>query len=156
MAYGRQPLLAFVWLAFFWGLGVAVFWYAESTGAFKPNTAVVLRSPEWILCGFGKSDQRFLVSTQALANGQAEPGQTQLACFRERWEASSYPYFNAWMYSLDTLLPVLDVGQKSFWRPDPTKPNGRFASAYFYFESIVGWALSLLAVAGFSGLVKSS
>ena len=156
VAYGRQPLLAFVWLAFFWALGVGVFAHAERMGAFKPNSAVVLRSPEWILCGIDKSEQRFLASTQRLANGEASAGQTQLACFRERWEASSYPYFNASMYSLDTLLPVLDVGQKTFWRPDPSKAYGRFASAYFYFESIVGWALSLLAVAGFSGLVKSS
>ena len=156
VAYGRQPLLAFVWLAFFWALGVGVFAHAERMGAFKPNSAVVLRSPEWILCGIDKSEQRFLASTQRLANGEATAGQTQLACFRERWEASSYPYFNASMYSLDTLLPVLDVGQKTFWRPDPSKAYGRFASAYFYFESIVGWALSLLAVAGFSGLVKSS
>ncbi|MNL74764.1 hypothetical protein D3C87_2004470 [compost metagenome] len=60
------------------------------------------------------------------------------------------------MYSLDTLLPVLDMGQRSFWRPNPTKPGGRVAINYFYFHSVVGWALSLLAVAGFSGLVKSS
>jgi hypothetical protein len=30
------------------------------------------------------------------------------------------------------------------------------AVSYFYFQSIVGWALSLLATAGFSGLVKSA
>jgi hypothetical protein len=27
---------------------------------------------------------------------------------------------------------------------------------YFYFQSVIGWALSLLAIAGFSGLVKSA
>lgn len=154
LAYGRQPLLAFVWLLLFWVLGVAVFGYAERQGAVMPNNAVVLRSPEWTLCGLEKSEQRSLVSTQQ-TNGLAEPGQTQLACFRERWEASSYPAFSPWMYSLDTLLPVLDMGQRTFWRPNPSKPGGRIAINYFYFQSIVGWALSLLAVAGFSGLVKS-
>jgi hypothetical protein len=59
------------------------------------------------------------------------------------------------MYSLDTLLPVLDMGQRTYWRPNPAKPGGRVAINYFYFQSVVGWALSLLAVAGFSGLVKS-
>jgi hypothetical protein len=118
LAYGRQPLLAFVWLLLFWAIGVAVFGYAERRGAFKPNSAVVLRSPEWTLCGLEKSEQRFLISTQQFVSGRAAVGQTQLSCFREQWEASSYPAFNPWMYSLDALLPVLDVEQKAFWRPD--------------------------------------
>lgn len=154
LAYGRQPLLAFVWLLFFWFLGVAIFGYAEHRGAVMPNSAVVLRAPEWTLCGIERSEQRSLIATQQ-TSGLAEPEQTQLACFRQRWEASSYPAFSPWMYSLDTLLPVLDMGQRTFWRPNPSKPGGRIAINYFYFQSIVGWALSLLAVAGFSGLVKS-
>ena len=87
--------------------------------------------------------------------GRAQPGQTQLDCFRSQWETLSYPAFNPWMFSLDTLFPVLEIGQKDFWRPDPSQPNGTYTLNYFYFQSVVGWALSLLAVAGFSGLVKS-
>ena len=155
VAYGRQPLLAFVWLAFFWALGVAMFAYAERESAFKPNSTVILRSPEWTLCGIERSEQRFLSSIQMNANGRAEKGQTQLSCFRQQWEASSYPEFNAWMYSIDVLLPVLEMDQKTYWRPDPSKPSGGSALSYYYFQSMVGWVLSLLAVAGFSGLVKS-
>jgi hypothetical protein len=154
VAYGRQPLLAFVWLAFFWVLGVVVFGYAERQGAFKPNSPVVLRSLEWTLCGLDQSEQRFLASTQQVVSGRAERDQTQLSCFRNQWEASSYPGFNAWMYSLDALLPVLEMDQKTYWRPDPSKPWGEPALGYYYFQSIVGWVLSLLAIAGFSGLVK--
>jgi hypothetical protein len=40
-------------------------------------------------------------------------------------------------------------------RPDPGKPNGMLTLNYHYFLLVIGWALSLLAVAGFSGLVKS-
>lgn len=155
LGYGRRPLFALVWLVFFWLVGVAIFAYAEREGALMPNSAVVLRAPEWTLCGIERGEQRPLVAT-GLSQGLAAPGQNQLACFRQRWEASSYPAFSPWMYSLDTLLPVLDMGQRTFWRPNPTKPGGRAAINYFYFQSVVGWALSLLAVAGFSGLVKSS
>lgn len=155
LGYGRRPLFALVWLTFFWLAGVATFAYAERQGAIMPNSAVVLRAPEWTLCGIAQGEQRSLVATGP-SQGLAAPGQNQLACFRQRWEASSYPAFSPWMYSLDTLLPVLDMGQRSFWRPNPTKPGGRIAINYFYFQSVVGWALSLLAVAGFSGLVKSS
>jgi hypothetical protein len=52
-------------------------------------------------------------------------------------------------------LPVMEIGQKQYWRPDPAKPNGMLTLNYYYFLSVIGWALSLLAVAGFSGLVKS-
>ena len=155
LGYGRRPLYALVWLVGFWLLGVAIFGYAERQGAIMPNSAVVLRAPEWTLCGVEQGQQRSLVASGA-SQGLAAPGQDQLACFRQRWEASSFPAFSPWMYSLDTLLPVLDMGQRTFWRPNPTKPGGRVAINYFYFHSVVGWALSLLAVAGFSGLVKSS
>lgn len=155
VGYGRQPLLAFLWLTLFWLIGVAVFGIAEAGGAFKPNSAVVLRSPEWTLCAVPTTEQRLLGSPPQPMNGRARPGQNQLACFHQQWEASGYPEFNAWMYSLDTLLPVLDMGQKTYWRPDPAKRGGDVAIGYFYFQATVGWALSLLAVAGFSGLVKS-
>lgn len=154
--YGRQPLLAFLWLVLFWVTGVAVFGVAEAGGAFKPNSAVVLRSPEWTLCGVTTAEQRLVGAPPQSMSGRAAPGQTQLDCYRAQGEASSYPAFNPWFYSLDTLLPVLDLGQKSFWRPDPNGATGRIAINYFYFQAIVGWALSLLAVAGFSGLVKST
>jgi hypothetical protein len=72
------------------------------------------------------------------------------------WETSSYPEFNRWVYSLDTLLPVLAMGQKAYWRPNPQEPGGRFTINYYYFQSVIGWILSLLAITGFSGLVKSS
>ena len=119
------------------------------------RASVVLRSPEWTLCGVDTSETRFLVGSQSTVSGLATPGQSQLACFLSRFEASTYPEFNPWMYSLDTLLPVLEMGQKDYWRPNPPEPGGAFAITYFYFQSVVGWALSLLAVAGFSGLVKS-
>jgi hypothetical protein len=153
--YGRQPLLAFVWLLIFWAAGVAIFGYAERRGAFKPASFVVLRSPEWLLCGFEASEERFLTAAQQNSRGRAKPGQNQLDCYRSQLEASSYPRFNAWMYSLDTLFPVLEIDQKNAWRPDPNKPGGTEAIAYFYLQSVLGWALSLLAVAGFSGVVRS-
>lgn len=156
VAYGRQPLLAFLWLVMFWLVGVGVFGVAEAGGAFKPNNAVVLRSPEWTLCGVPAAEQRPFGAPPVAMSGRASPGQSQLACYREQAEASSYPVFNPLFYSLDTLLPVLDLGQKSFWRPHPINRSGVVAINYFYFQAIVGWALSLLAVAGFSGLVKST
>lgn len=153
LGYGRKPLLSFGWLLLFWSLGVAVFAFAEAQSAFKPNSPFVLRSMEWIMCGVAEGEPRAL--SLGAATGRAAPGQTQLHCFLSQPEASSYPVFNPWMYSLDTLFPVLEIGQKEYWRPDPNKRWGSLAMAYFYFQAMIGWALSLLAIAGFSGLVRS-
>jgi hypothetical protein len=156
LGYGRQPLLAFVWLALFWLVGVAVFANANAVGAMKPNSPVILRSAEWTACRLETGNQVQLLGTEQPLLGRAAKGQNQLDCFRAQFEALSYPEFNAWMYSLDTLFPVLEIGQRGYWRPDPAQPWGGMTIGYFYFESVVGWALSLLAVAGFSGLVKSN
>ena len=59
------------------------------------------------------------------------------------------------MFSLETLFPILEIGQKDFWRLNSSAPGGTLVMGFFYFQSLIGWALSLLAVAGFSGLVKS-
>jgi hypothetical protein len=153
LGYGRRPLLSFAWLLLFWSLGIAVFAFAEAQSAFKPNSPFVLRSTEWMTCGAAAGDELMLATGPA--TGRAAPGQSQLHCFLAQPEAASYPAFNAWMYSLDTLFPVLEIGQKEYWRPDPNQRWGSLAMAYFYFQAMVGWALSLLAIAGFSGLVRS-
>lgn len=153
--YGRQPLLATVWLMLFWFIGVLVFSVAERNGALKPNSPVVLRSLEWTMCAVEKSQERYMPSASQVLPGRAMTGQSQLACFLGQPEASSYPEFNAGMYSLDVMLPVMEIGQKQYWRPDSLKPGGLAVLNYYYFLSIIGWALSLLAIAGFSGLVKT-
>lgn len=153
--YGRQPLYAFIWIILFWVTGIGVFFFAYESGAMKPNSPVMLRSLEWTMCNLPETEQRYMPSSGQTMLGRARAGQTQLACFLDQPEASSYPEFNAGMYSLDVLLPVLSIGQKEFWRPDSMKPGGTFALRYYFFQSVIGWALGLLAVAGFSGLVKS-
>ena len=155
LLYGRQPLLVFVWLFFFWLLGAGVFHHAESMRAIMPNSPVVLRSLEWTLCGLERSESRFLITTRQDMNGLAAAGQAQLDCFKNQFEAAGYPTFNPWMFSLETLFPILEIGQKAFWRLNSSAPGGAAVMGFFYFQSLIGWALSLLAVAGFSGLVKS-
>ena len=121
--YGRQPLLALLWLILFWAIGVVVFDLAERNSALKPNSPVVLRSLEWTMCGLGRTDNRYMPSAGQTMTGRASAGQSQLSCFLSQPEASSYPEFNPWMYSLDAMLPVMEIGQKQYWRPDPSKPN---------------------------------
>jgi hypothetical protein len=153
--FGQQPLRSFLWLGVFWAVGFYIFGLAATQDALKPSNPVVLRSAEWVLCGAQAGETvRFGLEGQEVA-GRAEPGQSQRSCFREQPEAQSYPGFLAATYSLDTILPIASLQQQEFWIPDETKPYGAFARGYLWVHIALGWALSLLAVAGFSGLVKS-
>lgn len=63
--------------------------------------------------------------------------------------------FRAFTFLADALLPLVEIEQQAHWTPDEDKPGGWAAKGLMYAKIILGWALSLLAVAGFSGLVKS-
>ncbi|MAM60985.1 hypothetical protein [Maritimibacter sp. UBA3975] len=146
--YGRVPLLAVVWLLAMWGAGTVIFSETYARDAFKPNNAFVLRSPEWAGCAPGVS----------LAGGAAlNTGESQLACYLDQPSAASYPIFHAGMYALDTLLPIVALEMQGYWIPDESAPSpwGRFGRAYLWLHIVLGWAFSVLAVAGYSGLIKS-
>ena len=132
--HGLQPLRAALWLGVFWTIGTVVFFSASDAGAIKPNNAFMLRQSEWTECA-------------------PLEGRARLTCFEGR--AASYPEFNALIYSADTLLPIVSLEMQEYWIPDDSQGVGWFARGYLWVHIAVGWALSLLAVAGFSGLVKS-
>ncbi|MGF1658369.1 MAG: hypothetical protein ACFCUS_03000 [Rubrimonas sp.] len=155
LSYGRRPLRAFLWLAMFWGIGVAMFSAAEFAGALRPAPVVAQRSPEWVLCGATAAERVELPSLGLARAGIAAPGQTQLDCYLGQPEAASFQQFNAWMYSLDVILPAAETGQLDAWAPDQRHPLGALAQASAYALTVIGWALSLLAVAGFSGIVRA-
>jgi hypothetical protein len=60
------------------------------------------------------------------------------------------------MLSSDALIPGSGSGQSAFWSPDTRTTAGFLGKWFMYFQSVAGIALGLLAVAGFSGMVKSN
>jgi hypothetical protein len=82
-----------------------------------------------------------------------------------------YPQFNAFVYSLENFLPVVDLHMGNYWRPnvrervvaDPksgewtTKDagyGGRLLRWYLWFHILAGWTLTPLMFAGLSGLIR--
>ena len=80
-----------------------------------------------------------------------------------------YPPFNALVYSLENFLPVVDLHQGMFWRPNPRHParaRGAHSSAdsgtvtatllrwYLWMHILAGWILTPLLFAGLSGLIR--
>jgi hypothetical protein len=78
-----------------------------------------------------------------------------------------YPPFNAFVYSLENFLPVVDLHQAEYWRPNPThnpagKPDasvrkhpraGVLLRCYLWMHILAGWILTPLLAAGLSGLI---
>jgi hypothetical protein len=82
-----------------------------------------------------------------------------------------YPHFNAFVYSLENFLPVVDLHLGNHWRPnvrervvaDPRSGEWSTASAtsagkllrwYLWFHILAGWVLTPLMFAGLSGLIR--
>jgi hypothetical protein len=70
-----------------------------------------------------------------------------------------YPPFNAFVYSLENFLPVVDLHQGEYWRPNPGQPDSRTMAAsllrwYLWLHILAGWTLTPLLFAGLSGLIR--
>ncbi len=154
--YGRRPLLALVWIFLLWAAGAVWYTVLDHRQMLRPNSPVVLRSPEWVLCGVPATQTMFLPSVGQDRQGRAAPGQSQLACFRQQPEAAAFPKFSAAMLSADAVILGLGTGQKDTWSPDTRVPLGYWGKVFSYVQTLAGLALGLLAVAGFSGIVKSN
>ena len=64
----------------------------------------------------------------------------------------AYPTYNSFTYSLDVMLPVVDFAQESHWRPKNTT-GWNWLRIFNRIFLAVGWALSTIAVLGFTGVI---
>jgi len=80
---------------------------------------------------------------------------------------TNYPKFQPFIYSLDCFLPFIDLKQKNAWSANANKGYeivirriglrvrwGGLLRAYLCVHTLLGWALTTLWVAGFTGLVR--
>ncbi len=81
-----------------------------------------------------------------------------------------YPPFSPFVYSLENFLPVVELHQGEYWRPNPrhggkrssgpddpadeTSMPGRLLRWYLWLHILAGWTLTPLLFAGLSGLVR--
>jgi hypothetical protein len=82
-----------------------------------------------------------------------------------------YPVFNPIVYSLENFLPVVELHQDKYWRPnprhsvsgrttrsgeprDPSSIPSRLLRWYLWLHILAGWTITPLLFAGLSGLVR--
>jgi len=85
---------------------------------------------------------------------------------KEMTTAALYPHFNSAAYSLDAFLPLLDLQQEQYWRPVADSrcrvvnrwsvPCGAWLQMYQWTQTVLGWLLTSLSVAGLTGLIRRS
>lgn len=69
---------------------------------------------------------------------------------------SSYPCFYPAGYAIDTVIPIINVHQATYWGPDGHATWGHALVVFTWVGAGLGWALATLAVAGYTGLVRNS
>ena len=57
-------------------------------------------------------------------------------------------------YTVDTVIPIINVHQAENWGPYGQVPWGRAWVAGTWIATGLGWALATLLVAGYTGLVR--
>lgn len=66
------------------------------------------------------------------------------------------------VYAADTLIPVVDLGQRSKWTPDVTArgpsryffDDGRWLATATWVANVLGWIFATLIIAGFSNIIR--
>jgi hypothetical protein len=79
----------------------------------------------------------------------------------------TYPKFNAFIFSLETFLPLVKLEMGDYWQPDANKgepmpdskrailTTGALLRIYFWIHIIAGWILTTLLVGALAGLIKT-
>ena len=117
------------------------------------------------------ADYGYIGPSTPLLNSPSLSAQVEQQC-GHRFEARKTPWtrcaamppeyttFQPMLYSLDLILPLVDLQQESDWAPiveDPpgqTLPFGAFLRWLMWSEILFGWAMSLMLVAVLGKLVN--
>ena len=81
-------------------------------------------------------------------------------------DSSPYPTFNAFMYSLDTFIPIVDFHQVKYRLPNAQMVpeadkkvwqvrSGSLLLAWFWIEVGAGWVITSVLIVGLTGFVRS-
>ncbi|MFN0185973.1 MAG: hypothetical protein ACKVQR_19340 [Aquabacterium sp.] len=148
--YGYRPIRLVAWMVSVWFLFGAAYWWLAlpPRSAMAPSDPLVFQNASYEEC---------------LPDRPVKPGNWYL-CGPLRGE---YATFSPLAYSLDVLLPLVDLGQEKTWGafvPTP-KENpleelfghfhwGHVARLLTWFETLFGWLSSLLLVAIVSGFSR--
>ena len=89
-----------------------------------------------------------IVPLMETSSGKPAPPVTQCT--------SSYPCFYPAGYAIDTVIPIINVHQATYWGPNGQASWGHALTVFNWVCTALGWALATLTVAGYTGLVRNT
>ncbi|CAM3159851.1 membrane-associated oxidoreductase [Pseudomonas floridensis] len=153
--YGYRPMLLLRSFLFVWLLCSGIYWWAANEGAiFAPSDPLVFQNEKYASC---------LPPMPPTEHQPAGTGNWYLCAALPE----AYTGFSPLAFSLDLLLPLVDLHQEKDWAPLIETPKANvFAELWSFFsfkrlvrfvmwvEILAGWGFSLLFVAVVSGLTR--
>lgn len=144
--YGYRPWRLVASMAMMWLLCGAMYWAAAERGVMAPTDPLVYNDPRYAHC-------RVDAGSTPLARSGESPARNWTRCAELPAE---FPAFRPLAYSLDLLLPLVDLRQDQQWAAlsDPRAPAGNWGSAarlLAWFEILFGWAATLMLLALVAG-----
>jgi hypothetical protein len=67
---------------------------------------------------------------------------------------SGYPCFDPFGYTIDTVIPLIDVHQVDYWGPNAKSSWGKASVWIIYSGTALGWFFATLALTGATGIVR--
>jgi hypothetical protein len=154
--YGYRPMLLLPWFLGVWLSCAALYWWAADHEAiFAPSDPLVFQNPGYKHCS---------PPLEPTGNEPAGIGNWYLCDALPQ----EYTAFSPIAFSLDLLLPLVNLHQEDDWAPVIETPKADAVDEFFsfftsakrwvrfvmWFEILAGWGFSLLFVAVVSGLAR--
>ncbi|MBD7959276.1 hypothetical protein [Comamonas avium] len=141
IGYGYKPNLLINYILFFIFFGSLIYYFAAERSIITPNQAIVYTDNDIKIC----SKENWIYCKEL---------------------PNEYPSFNPLIYSIDTMLPFVDLGQekswsiktnsnkKDFYESISTMEIGNIIRWFQWIQILFGWLSSLIIIAWFSGFIK--
>ncbi len=153
IGYGYRPLRLLYIMLGVWLFCGTMFWCAALHSVFAPSNPLIFNNPDYTSC-------RPIFDP---TTGQVSDKENWYLCKKL---ANEYTGFSPLAYSLDLILPLVDLQQEHDWAPYIPTPEtnwldelGSFSIYHWtrllvWLEILFGWLASLLMVAVISGLTN--
>lgn len=164
--YGYRPIRLLAWFFGVWLASAAFYWYTvlPPRNVFAPSDPLVFQHADYAACVPGSD----AANTEQAKSAYALPAPIKGAGNWYLCETlpQEYTGFSPLAYSLDVILPLVDLQQQKDWSPMIPTPKAvwwqelrgsgwkHITRMVVWAETLFGWLASLLLVAIVSGLTK--
>ncbi|MBI5436045.1 MAG: membrane-associated oxidoreductase [Nitrosomonadales bacterium] len=161
--YGYRPLRLLAWIFGVWMFCGMLYWYVALAGVFAPSNPLVFQNLAYDVCKPGHVTPAQQGKAASAAPPTIQGAGNWYLCEKLPEE---YSGFSPLAYSLDVILPLVDLQQETSWSPLIQTPKNvwyqelaafdlkHLTRLVLWFEILFGWVSSLLLVAVVSGLTK--